>query len=394
MKSFTILNVVGCRPNFIKIAPLLSEMKRHPEIQPVLVHTGQHYDQSMSDVFFKDLEIPAPDFCLEVGSGSYAKQFAQIAERLEGVLQDVAPDLVLVVGDVTSTLAAALTAVSGGRPVAHVEAGLRSVDREMPEEINRVLTDALSDFLFATERGAVANLLREGKYEDQVFFTGNVMIDSLMNHSEAVHRSEILGQLGLTARQYAVLTLHRPSNVDNPQSLQSIAAGLLNIQDRIPLVFPVHPRTALRLQEFRAWEELLSQPGFLTVQPLGYLDFMKLMKESCFVITDSGGVQEETTALGIPCLTLRENTERPVTLTQGTNQLIGTSPDRMVASALKILRGEFSKVSQPEKWDGRASQRIVSTLLENTDGIRRLYRSVRERSSCLNTLKHPLLQRV
>jgi UDP-N-acetylglucosamine 2-epimerase (non-hydrolysing) len=392
MHSLTILNIVGCRPNFIKIAPLLAEMKRHAEIRPILVHTGQHYDRLMSDVFFKDLDIPLPDVCLEVGSASYSRQLAQILGRLEDTMREVEPDLVLVVGDVNSTLGAALTAVAQGYPVAHVEAGLRSFDREMPEEINRVLTDALSDFLFATEESAVANLRREGKYEDQVFFVGNVMIDSLMQHLETVQRSEILSQLGLEPRRYALVTLHRPSNVDAPHALDSIGEALDHLQQHIQMVLPVHPRTAARLEQFNAWEALLARPGFRAIQPLGYVDFVKLMKESRFVITDSGGIQEESTALGIPCMTLRENTERPVTLTHGTNQLVGASPERIVSSGLKILRGEFARASRPERWDGCASQRIVSILLQNADRIQRLYRGVRERSSCLNTLNPMLLQ--
>ncbi len=381
--TLRIVNIAGCRPNFIKIAPLLSEMKRHAQIEPILVHTGQHYDRAMSDLFFRDLEIPEPDVSLDVGSGTYAHQTGQVMQRLEPVLREIQPDLVLVVGDVNSTLAAALSAVTLGYPVAHVEAGLRSFDREMPEEINRVLTDAISDFLFITEPSAETNLLREGKRQEQIFFAGNVMMDSLRNNAAKIAHSAIVSGLGLTPRNYALLTLHRPSNVDDPGSFAGIAGALEEIQHRIPIVFPVHPRTAARLEQFPAARQSLA--GLLAIEPLGYVDFIKLMQQAAFVLTDSGGVQEETTALQIPCLTLRDNTERPVTISAGTNCLVGTAPQRIVARVAQILDGAAVAGHTPEKWDGRAAGRIVSMLAERADQIKDLYRGVRERSACLNT---------
>jgi UDP-N-acetylglucosamine 2-epimerase (non-hydrolysing) len=391
INSLTILSVVGCRPNFIKIAPLMAEMKRHPGIRPYLVHTGQHYDAAMSEVFFRDLDIPSPDICLEVGSASHAKQLALMMQRLEGVMKDVAPDLVLVVGDVTSTLAAALTAASLGYPVAHVEAGLRSFDREMPEEINRVLTDSIADYLFATEESAVSNLLREGRYGDQVFLVGNVMIDSLVGHQDKINRSAILSDLALRPREYALVTLHRAGNVDSPQSLERVGSALAALERHVRLVFPVHPRTASRLEQFHVWDELLSRPNLLMIEPLGYIDFMKLMKESAFVMTDSGGVQEESTAFGVPCLTLRDNTERPVTLTQGTNHLVGLSPERILSVSLKVLSGGVRTPTAVPNWDGHAAPRIISILLQRFDEIQRLHRAVRERS-CLSTPSPAVLQ--
>ena len=386
MSVLKILNVIGCRPNFIKIAPLIAEMNKHPEIDPFLVHTGQHYDEAMSDVFFRDLEIPQPDVCLNVGSGSNPGQMARMMQGLEAVLADINPDLVLVVGDVNSTTASSLTAVSLGYPVAHVEAGLRSFDREMPEEINRVVTDALSDFLFATETSAVENLLREGKPQERIFFVGNVMIDTLAMNTEKIARSTILQELGLSPHSYAVATLHRASNVDDPNALAQIAEALGDLQQHIRLVFPIHPRTALRLHSLRSWQQLASLPNILAVKPLGYLDFIKLTKESMFVLTDSGGVQEESTCLGVPCLTLRKNTERPVTITQGTNQLVGTKHEEILENGLQILNGSICRGRIPEKWDGQASMRIVSVLLQESEMIKRMYGGVRERGICLDML--------
>jgi UDP-N-acetylglucosamine 2-epimerase (non-hydrolysing) len=388
MSSLKILNVIGCRPNFIKIAPLMREMKKRAGIEPILVHTGQHYDQAMSDVFFRDLEIPQPDVCLNVGSGSYARQVALILQGLEQVLLDVNPDLVLVVGDVNSTVASALTAIPLGYPVAHVEAGLRSFDREMPEEINRVLTDAVADFLFATERSAVRNLRREGRPPEQIFFVGNVMIDTLVLNADQIARSTILERFSLSPRTYAVVTLHRPSNVDDPRPLERVTKALGRLQRHTRLVFPIHPRTAERLERFGSWRQIASLPNLQVVDPLGYIDFIHLMKQSLFVMTDSGGAQEESTALGVPCLTLRDNTERPVTVTEGTNQLVGTEEEKIVAKGLEIIQGELSRGRIPEKWDGRASERIVSTLLENTEKIKRLYGTVKQRGQCLNMLSH------
>ena len=383
MSELKIANVVGCRPNFVKLAPLIVEMKRHAEIQPLVVHTGQHYDAAMSDVFFRDLELPEPDIYLNVGSGSQVRQLSLIMQRFEESLIDLQPDLVVVVGDVNSTLACSLTSIKLGFPVAHVEAGLRSFDREMPEETNRIMTDAISDFLFATERSAVRNLEREGIPRDRIFFVGNVMIDTLLMNACKLERSTILDRLNLTPGTYAVLTLHRPSNVDEREALRELAAALEELQRHVPVVFPIHPRTWRRMEQFDVCQQLFSLRNIVMVDPLGYLDFIRLVRESLFVLTDSGGVQEESTALGIPCLTLRENTERPVTITQGTNRLVGKDRGRILSEGLRIIGGERSVLRAPEKWDGSAAKRIVQIILKNKDRIKDLYRAVRERETCL-----------
>lgn len=354
-----IANVVGARPNFIKIAPLIREMRRHPTIRATLIHTGQHYDDAMAGRFFQDLQLPPPDVSLEVGSGSHAYQTAEVMKRLEPVLNDVRPHVALVVGDVNSTLAAALTAVKLGIPVAHVEAGLRSFDRSMPEEINRLLTDAISEYLFVTEESGCHNLLHEGIDARKIHLVGNVMIDSLEHCRGVWERSDVVTRLGLTRGCYGVVTLHRPSNVDDPATLRGLMKALGEINRRLPLVFPVHPRTRARLE---ATETGLYGGGPRCVEPLGYLDFVALVAESRLALTDSGGLQEETTALGVPCLTLREQTERPITVTHGTNRVIGSSPDRIVEEALGALAETAPVVSRPPFWDGRASERIVAIL--------------------------------
>jgi UDP-N-acetylglucosamine 2-epimerase (non-hydrolysing) len=361
-----IVNVVGARPNFIKIAPLMREMGKHPQIQPILVHTGQHYDEQLSDIFFRQLGIPEPDVDLQVGSGSQAWQTAEVLKRIEPVLMDRQPDLLLVVGDVNSTVAAALAAAKLGIPVAHVEAGLRSFDRSMPEEINRILTDAMSDYLFVTEEDAVKNLLREGKPTAQIHFVGNVMIDALRQFLAFAGASSIGEILGLgrsdEASPFALMTLHRPSNVDSPATLQALLQSVEEIADSIPVVFPVHPRTQLRIEALRS--KVHSQVRLIS--PVGYLDFLWLMSRARFVMTDSGGIQEETTALGVPCLTLRENTERPITVEQGTNQIVGTEPERIISAAHRILSSERRRGRTPLFWDGHASQRIVDVLLRQS----------------------------
>ncbi len=361
-----IVNVVGARPNFIKIAPLMREMRKHSEIQPMLLHTGQHYDEQLSDIFFRQLGIPEPDADLQVGSGSHAWQTAEVLKRIEPVLLDHQPDLLLVVGDVNSTVAAALAAAKLGIPVAHVEAGLRSFDRSMPEEINRILTDAMSDYLFVTEEDAVKNLLREGKPTGQIHFVGNVMIDALRQFLPLAGASPIGEILGLgrgdEPSPFALMTLHRPSNVDSPATLQALLQSVEEIAECIPVVFPVHPRTQLRVEALRA--KVHSQVRL--IPPVGYLDFLWLMSRARFVMTDSGGIQEETTALGVPCLTLRENTERPITVEQGTNQIIGTEPERIVSAARRILSSGPRRGRTPPLWDGNASQRILDVLLRQS----------------------------
>lgn len=367
-----VVNVVGARPNFVKIAPLLREMRRYPELAAQLVHTGQHYDGPMSERFFMDLEIPPPDFNLEVGSGSHAVQTAEVMRRLEPILGTLKPDLVLVVGDVNSTLAAALTAVKLGIPVAHVEAGLRSFDRTMPEEINRLLTDAVAEFLFVTEESGCQNLLREGIAAEKIHLVGNVMIDALQACQPRWERSSIFRRLGLDARRpYAVATLHRPSNVDDPSVLTDLLEALQGLARHLPLVFPLHPRVKghLRQQGYRYWTssdpgEPVRGNGVAFLDPLGYLDFIALLGRARLVLTDSGGVQEETTVLGVPCLTLRDSTERPVTVTHGTNRVIGTDPRRIVDEALATLDHPPRPTGAPPLWDGRAAERIVGILLE------------------------------
>ena len=360
-----IINIVGARPNLPKIAPLIREMRRNPRIHPILVHTGQHYDEKLSEIFFRQMGIPAPDINLEVGSGSHATQTAEVLKRIEPVLIEQKPDLVLVVGDVNSTVAVSLAAAKLLIPVAHVEAGLRSFDRTMPEEINRVLTDAIADFLFVTEEDAIENLVKEGRPRSAIHFVGNVMIDSLRTFLPIAQRSDIGKELGLVGpdgwRPFAVLTLHRPSNVDSVDKLAGLLAAIDQIAAEVPVVFPVHPRTHQRLKA----AGIRNHSQLNLISPVGYLDFLCLLSKSAFVLTDSGGIQEETTALGVPCLTLRENTERPITISQGTNRLVGTCPKDIVKAARDILAGNGKAGNIPPLWDGRAAERIVQILSES-----------------------------
>ncbi len=359
-----IICVVGTRPNFIKIAPLIKEMEKHSEINNLLAHTGQHYDKEMSRLFFDDLEIPKPDINLGVGSASDSTQTANIMIGLEKVFLKEKPDLVVVVGDVNSTLAAALTAAKCKIKVAHVESGLRSFDRTMPEELNRILTDRISDFLFTTEESANRNLANEGIDKNKVFFVGNVMIDSLLSHREKAKKSKILSKLNIKRSEYAVLTLHRPSNVDNKKSLEQVIDILDKIQQKIKVVFPIHPRTLKNINKFKLDEQLKNQKNLIITEPLGYLDFLALMSNSRFVLTDSGGIQEETTVLGVPCITMRKSTERPVTVEQGTNVLVSTDKSKIIESAHKLINGYNPKGRIPKLWDGKAAQRIVNILLK------------------------------
>jgi UDP-N-acetylglucosamine 2-epimerase (non-hydrolysing) len=363
-----ILNVVGARPNMIKMAPLVAEMGRTPEIEQTLLHTGQHYDAKMSHIFFEELGLPQPDIYLGVGSGSHAEQTARVMIEFEKVILARRPDLVLVVGDVNSTLACAITATKLWVPVAHVEAGLRSFDRRMPEEINRIVTDALSDLLFTTSRDADENLQKEGISPAKIFFVGNVMIDTLMRHRAQAERLQTPARLGVQPGEYALLTLHRPSNVDVRAVFSEIIDALTRIQVHLPVLFPAHPRTVQRITEFGFAQRLERAPNLHLMDPLGYLEFLDLMIHARLVLTDSGGIQEETTVLEVPCLTLRENTERPVTLTAGTNVLVGTRPERIVAEAEKALAGGGKVGRVPELWDGHAAQRIVQVLREHLSG--------------------------
>jgi len=357
-----ILNVVGARPNLIKIAPLVEEMHRSPEIEPVLLHTGQHYDDNLSRVFFDELGIPEPDIYLGVGSGSHAEQTARVMLAFEPVLREQQPDLVLVVGDVNSTLACTVTAVKMHTPVAHVEAGLRSFDRTMPEEVNRVLTDQIANLLFTTERSASENLLREGVAEEKVHFVGNVMIDTLLRHRERALRTPALERFDVAPGEYVLVTLHRPRNVDDAAKLTAIVEALVRVRERLPMIFPVHPRTRKRLKEFGLLERVTELLGAGLCEPLGYLEFLHLMARAQVVLTDSGGIQEETTILGVPCLTLRPATERPVTVTVGTNRVIGSAPERIVPEIERILAGDVPRGRVPELWDGRAAGRVVKVL--------------------------------
>ena len=357
-----LLLVAGARPNFMKVAPLLRALRRRPEaFEPLLVHTGQHYDEAMSDVFFAELGIPRPDRHLGVGSGSHAAQTARIMEAFEPVVEETRPDRVVVVGDVNSTAACALVAtkMSPPVPVAHVEAGLRSFDRAMPEEINRLVTDALSDLLFTTSPDADRNLIAEGAPRKRIHRVGNLMIDTLLSYARRADGSDVLRRLGL-APPYALLTLHRPSNVDDETTLRRILAALEEIGRGLPVLFPAHPRTTERLRRLGAGNG--AAKGLRLVDPLGYLDFLHLQKRAALVLTDSGGVQEETTILGVPCLTLRDNTERPITLTRGTNRLVGTDTRRIVKEARQALQTKRRRPPSIPLWDGRAAERIARVL--------------------------------
>ena len=353
--------VCGARPNFMKIAAVVEAFRARPELETAIVHTGQHYDSKLSKAIFDDLGLPRPDVDLEVGSASHVVQTAEIMKRFEPVVEELRPDLVLVVGDVNSTVACSLVATKLGIAVAHVEAGLRSFDRSMPEEINRIVTDALSHLLFVSEESGMVNLRREGVPEDNLFFVGNVMIDTLLRHRERAEASQILRELALEPGGYAVLTLHRPSNVDDPEVFGRLAGSFSEIGRELPVVFPVHPRTRARLDAHPVLAEAEAAGAVRLVDPLAYLDFLKLMAEASVVLTDSGGIQEETTILQVPCLTLRENTERPATVTAGLNSVVGTDP-RAILDAFRAARGGARSASPPEGWDGRAGERIAAAL--------------------------------
>jgi len=363
----------------MKIAPLMAAFGERPEITPLLVHTGQHYDRVMSDLFFRELGIPEPDINLGVGSASHAVQTAEIMKSFEPIVVEEKPDALLVVGDVNSTIACGLVAVKLGVKLFHVEAGLRSFDRTMPEEINRLLTDSISDVLFCSEPSGVENLRREGVAEEKIHLVGNVMIDTLLRNREKAETSTILDALRLNSgRPYAVVTLHRPSNVDDPVMLGRIMAVLDEIGQELPVVFPVHPRTRARLNGVTASKSAILEngpdavvgnanfndltPGVLLIDPLGYLDFLKLMAHARIVLTDSGGIQEETTILGTPCLTLRDNTERPITVEMGTNRLVGSDPQAIMAAYKEAMMAERTNGRTPPLWDGRAAQRIAAVI--------------------------------
>ncbi len=355
---YSVLAVAGARPNFMKIAPLMHAMQADPRFEPFLVHTGQHYDAAMSESFFRDLGIPEPDVNLGIGSGSHGEQTGRVLIEIEKLLIERRPHVVLVVGDVNSTLAATLAAVKLHIPVAHVEAGLRSRDREMPEEINRILTDSVSTWLFTTEAEGNENLVAEGVDEDRVHLVGNVMIDTLLRNVERAREIDAPTRLGLERGRYGLLTLHRPSNVDDPRALKALIGALEEIHRDLPIVFPVHPRTRA------AFESLLDGelPNLRLEEPMGYLDFLGMMDGAKLVLTDSGGIQEETTALGVTCLTLRDSTERPITETDGTNTVVGTDPEVILKAAHEVLAGRGKAGRIPPLWDGATAERIVEIL--------------------------------
>jgi len=367
-----VINVAGARPNFMKIAPIVAAMKRRAsEFQPLVVHTGQHYDEAMSEAFFRDLDLPRPDVYLGVGSGSHAAQTAAVMQAFEPVVIKEKPDWVVVVGDVNSTLACAIVCAKLHIKVAHVEAGLRSRDRSMPEEINRLLTDQIADLLLTPSRDGDANLRAEGVPEARIRFVGNVMIDSLMTQLDRARQSSVLKTLELQEKSYAVLTLHRPSNVDEQTAFIRILDALELISERLPIVFPAHPRTRKMIDELGLGTRVQSIKGLRVVDPIGYLDFLRLTSCARLVLTDSGGIQEETTVLGIPCITLRENTERPITVEMGTNTIAGTDTNKIVAAATRALDNPLpeSNVRIPEFWDGRAADRILDALLSEPPAV-------------------------
>jgi UDP-N-acetylglucosamine 2-epimerase (non-hydrolysing) len=357
-----ILHVIGARPNFMKIAPIMRAVAGRGFAEQKLVHTGQHYDVSMSDVFFTDLGMPFPDIHLGVGSGSHAEQTAKVMVGFEKVCLDERPDLVVVAGDVNSTMACAIDCAKLRVPCAHVEAGLRSFDLDMPEEVNRIVTDRLCEILLTPSPDGDENLRREGTPDERIFRVGNVMIDTLLAHLPRARATGSPRRLGVEAGGYAVLTLHRPSNVDDRRVLARILDAIEQIQRELPVVFPAHPRTRKRFEEFGFAPRVDGMKGLRVCDPLGYLDFLGLTSQARLVLTDSGGLQEETTALGIPCLTLRENTERPVTVTEGTNTIVGVDPERILSAASEALGGSGKAGRIPALWDGRASDRIADVL--------------------------------
>ncbi len=354
-----ILHVVGARPNFMKIAPVMDALSAMGGVAQRLIHTGQHYDENMAQVFFRDLGIPRPDRDLEVGSGSQAEQTAGVMVRLEKVVEEERPDLVVVVGDVNSTLAATLVAAKALIPVAHVEAGLRSFDLSMPEEINRMVTDRLSSLLFTPSRDADENLLREGVPAERIHFVGNVMIDTLLRHRSRAPWNQVRERFRLTEKEFGLLTLHRPSNVDKLETFSLLLDRLRPLAERFPILFPVHPRTARRIAE----KGLKEKAAFLMqTEPLGYLEFLALMDHAAFVLTDSGGIQEETTVLGVPCFTLRDNTERPITVSEGTNTLVGARGEGLAKAYSEFQQSGGKRGQIPARWDGRSGGRIAAIL--------------------------------
>ncbi|MEM6298261.1 MAG: UDP-N-acetylglucosamine 2-epimerase (non-hydrolyzing) [Bacteroidota bacterium] len=362
-----ILNIVGARPNFMKVAPLHRAFEAHPKItSSKILHTGQHYDKKMSDIFFRQLEMPKPDFYLGVAGGSHTYQKANVMLKFEEVLKQEQPDVVLVVGDVNATAACSIVAVKEGVQTVHVEAGLRSGDRTMPEEVNRVLTDAIVDKLFVTEQSGMINLAKEGVPDEKVFFVGHVMIDSLIHFREKASREKVLQEINVDPKEYILMTMHRPKNVDNLEGLRALLQIIRNAAAKKTVVFPIHPRTEKRFKEHGLYQELGEISNLILLEPQGYLGFLKLMDNASLIITDSGGIQEETTFLQVPCITFRDTTERPVTIKLGTNILIKSlDPDVVATQVNKVLAGQVKKGSIPPLWDGRASERIAEILVNS-----------------------------
>lgn len=361
-KKNKIIFIAGARPNFIKIAPLIREAKKFKNIKTILIHTGQHYDWKMSKVFFEELNIPKPEYNLNIGSGFHGWQTAKTMERLEPVLLKEKPDLVIVVGDVNSTLAGALVAVKLHIPLAHIESGLRSFDKEMPEEINRILTDHISEYLFVTEPQAVKNLIKEGVSKSKIFHAGNVMIDTLLRSKSKSRRLKFYKKFNVKPKEYAVLTLHRPENVDKKEIFKEILEAIDEIQKEIRIIWLLHPRTEKQLKKFSFFQKIKKMENLFLVKPLGYLETLNLNSHAKFILTDSGGVQEEATVIGTPCLTLRKNTERPITVVEGTNIIVGVKKKKIIVETFKILNGNSKKGRIPKYWDGKASQRIIKIL--------------------------------
>ena len=357
-----IILVVGARPNYMKIAPVYFALKSEQNFHPLIVHTGQHYDNNLSEIFFKELGLPEPDTYLGVGSGTHGEQTSRIMIEFEKVLFEEKPDLIMVAGDVNSTIACALDAVKLHIPVAHLEAGLRSYDRRMPEEINRVLTDSISDILLTPSLDANENLKKEGVSDEKIFFVGNAMIDSLRKYEKLSEKSDVLERLNLSQNNYGLITLHRPSNVDNKKSFEKIITAFEEIEKRIPLIFPIHPRSRKQIKQFSLKSRFENMKNFKLIDPVGYLDFLKLEKYAKLVLTDSGGIQEETTVFGVPCLTIRENTERPITIKQGTNQLVGNDTQKIIKAVESILGGYYKERTIPKFWDGKTALRVVEVL--------------------------------
>ncbi|PID27185.1 MAG: UDP-N-acetylglucosamine 2-epimerase (non-hydrolyzing) [Candidatus Cloacimonadota bacterium] len=358
--------IVGARPNFMKIAPLYKEFSKFKdEFRVKLIHTGQHYDERMSKFFFEDLQMPEPDVYLGAGSGSHGKQTAKIISLYEDVLIEDKPDLVIAAGDVNSTVACAMDAVKMHIPVAHLEAGLRSFDRSMPEEINRLMTDAISDYLLTPSKDGDEHLKAEGVPDEKIVFVGNIMIDSLVNYKDKAEKSDILKKNNLENEKYVLITLHRPSNVDNIEGLTVILNAFEEISQKIKLIFPIHPRALKKIKEFNLMPKLEKMKNLILLDPVGYYDFMKLQMNAFMILTDSGGIQEESTFFGVPCLTLRENTERPVTITLGTNQLVKLQTESIIKAAEEILNGKIKKGHIPPLWDGKTAERVVDYFRKN-----------------------------